>query len=29
VRSLLMHARRELDRRLRGSDLLARFRGAS
>jgi RNA polymerase sigma-70 factor (ECF subfamily) len=28
VRSLLMHARRELDRRLRGSDLLARFRGA-
>ena len=27
VRSLLMHARRELDRRLHGSDLLARFRG--
>jgi len=27
VRSLLMHARRELDRRLRGNPALARFRG--
>jgi RNA polymerase sigma-70 factor (ECF subfamily) len=27
VRSLLMHARRELDRRLRGNDAIARFRG--
>jgi len=27
VRSLLMHARRELDRRLRGHDALAHFRG--
>jgi RNA polymerase sigma-70 factor (ECF subfamily) len=28
VRSLVMHARRELERRLRGHDVLARFRGA-
>lgn len=27
VRSLLMHARRELDRRLRGNDAITRFRG--